>query len=178
MAHQLQAIAVLLVLAAGARTQVRRPFSHKFHLALNLGCESCHKSASSSKLASDNLLPDPSACANCHDEVKIKAPRPSPVATFDHELHGRLRKTCASCHHGIEESEAPSAALFPAMAECLVCHTKIDPPDSCRACHAADMPLKPSNHAASFADTHTAKSLSKAGCALCHGRNFRCQGCH
>ena len=53
----------------------KRPFSHKYHLTQVAACENCHTLATESTKASDNLLPDKSACATCHDEVEIGAPR-------------------------------------------------------------------------------------------------------
>ncbi len=94
------------------------------------------------------------------------------------------KDACTSCHHGIAESEnvphdKPVAAHFPAMADCLVCHNKIDPPDSCEQCHAKPQSgFKPATHTAEFSDKHATKSIEKAECATCHGRKFTCKGCH
>lgn len=95
------------------------------------------------------------------------------------------KNACTACHIGIEESEVivwkpEGKANFPKMADCLVCHTKIDPPDSCQKCHAAQFSLKPASHTPEWVDGHsdTKANIDKSGCAVCHGRNFRCQGCH
>jgi hypothetical protein len=66
------------------------------------------------------------------------------------------------------------------MADCLVCHSQIDPPFSCEFCHAPGDHLKPVSHTPDFIDTHTSGKLKldKSSCAVCHGRTFTCQGCH
>ena len=87
---------------------------------------------------------------------------------------------CAACHRGLEDSDAVSRANMPQMADCLVCHNQIDPPDSCEFCHPKGAHLKPANHVAGFLDMHTNKNsgLDKQSCAVCHGRKFTCLGCH
>ena len=90
----------------------------------------------------------------------------------------------SGCHHGIAESEnvpveKATRAHFPAMADCLVCHNKINPPDSCAKCHVASTPgFKPTTHDAVFSDNHATKNVAKTECANCHGRKFTCKGCH
>jgi hypothetical protein len=94
--------------------------------------------------------------------------------------HNNEPGACQACHRGLEESDRVTAAAMPRMADCLVCHTQIDPPDSCEFCHAKTMTLKPASHTADFLDTHPRKlaSLDKESCAVCHGRKFTCAGCH
>lgn len=90
------------------------------------------------------------------------------------------KNSCTGCHRGMETSDKVTRAALPQMADCLVCHSQISPPDSCTKCHGDDRNLKPANHTPDFIDTHTnpAAKLDKTGCALCHGRVFTCQGCH
>jgi hypothetical protein len=87
---------------------------------------------------------------------------------------------CYACHRGLEDSDRVSAANMPQMADCLVCHNTIEPPDSCAFCHPKDAQLKPVNHVAGFLDTHTNKNLNLdlKSCAVCHGKTFTCLGCH
>ena len=87
---------------------------------------------------------------------------------------------CEACHRGLEVSEKVSRANMPQMADCLVCHNKIDPPFSCEFCHANGMALKPANHVSDFLDTHSRKDakLDRTTCAVCHARKFTCMGCH
>lgn len=217
MAHYIQKVTVLgLVLGLGAVTGAapKRPFSHKYHLTQVSACENCHTQATTSAKAEDNLIPDKSACASCHDEIEIGEPRRTNVQKFNHAKHVAMgsvapliaaavksktylgahapsadslaaaKDACTGCHRGIPESEdvshsKPAGAHFPQMADCLVCHSKISPPDSCRQCHVESTPnFRPTSHAADFADKHSDKSLDKTGCATCHGRKFTCKGCH
>ena len=94
--------------------------------------------------------------------------------------HLNSSNPCAACHRGLDESDAVSKANMPQMADCLVCHNKIDPPDSCQFCHPKNAKLKPVNHTPDFLDTHTRKNsgLDMQSCAVCHGRKFTCLGCH
>jgi hypothetical protein len=171
------------------------PFSHSLHLRLKLDCVTCHAKAAASARVEDNLLPDQSACVKCHKQVAIRAPRRSFVSQFSHQTHLKLgniapvlrtavlkktylgagrphtdaKNACQACH-----GEGQPAM----MADCLVCHSKIDPPESCYYCHAKDAALKPATHTPDFVDVHSGPSIKKEGCAVCHGRRFRCLGCH
>lgn len=88
------------------------------------------------------------------------------------------KSACTSCHRGLAESTAVSRDHFPHMADCLVCHNKIDPPFSCETCHGVDKTLKPAFHTNDYLDSHTRKSMVKQGCSNCHGKKFTCLGCH
>jgi predicted CXXCH cytochrome family protein len=89
---------------------------------------------------------------------------------------------CQACHRGLEESDRVTPAALPQMADCLVCHTAIEAPFSCWDCHAQNAELRPASHTEipHFMDAHSSGKvpLDKATCTLCHGRNFRCMGCH
>ena len=97
-------------------------------------------------------------------------------------IRNRLKtgNSCEACHRGMEESDRVTSAALPQMADCLVCHTGIDPPFSCEQCHVKDAPLKPANHTERFVDAHSSGKLAldKSTCAVCHGRTFTCMGCH
>jgi hypothetical protein len=184
-------------------------FSHKLHLQLVRQCADCHVSASSSVSPAENLLPPASVCKPCHASPEIRAPRVAPVIHFSHVQHLKLgnvarviasaidKKTylsdpddirahlestnpCLACHRGIDTEDRPAASDMPQMADCLVCHTQIDPPFSCEKCHDPKWPgLQPANHhAADFEDKHSTKAIPKQGCTVCHGRTFTCMGCH
>ena len=94
--------------------------------------------------------------------------------------HLDSQNPCQACHRGLEESDQVTPAAMPQMADCLVCHSEIDNPFSCEKCHAKDAQLKPASHDPSFLSSHTSGKLNldKASCVVCHGRNFRCLGCH
>lgn len=87
---------------------------------------------------------------------------------------------CAACHRGLARSEEVSMAAFPHMADCLVCHNQVDPPFSCEKCHTEGQALKPASHRNEWLESHSRKSVvkDKESCAVCHGREFRCLGCH
>ncbi|MBL8175858.1 MAG: hypothetical protein JNK48_14375 [Bryobacterales bacterium] len=137
----------------------------------------------------------------------IRQPSPVRLSKFDHAFHAKFgnvapaiaaaikgdtylgdgasrakhlhtKNACAACHQGIEASTAANGkAHHPPMADCLVCHNKIDPPFSCETCHGTDKALKTAQHTADYLDAHTRKS-EKTGCASCHGKRFSCLGCH
>lgn len=66
------------------------------------------------------------------------------------------RNVCEACHRGLEESDQVTAGAMPKMADCLVCHVKIQVPWSCEECHAKGPELKPASHAQpDFFDTHS-----------------------
>lgn len=94
------------------------------------------------------------------------------------------KDACTGCHRGIAESEnVPHdkivKAHYPQMSDCLVCHNKINPPESCEKCHVAKVPnFRPTSHTAEFGDKHSSKEMAKTECASCHGRKFTCKGCH
>ena len=142
-------------------------------------------------------------------ESNIKQPRRTNLAKFSHQQHlklgnvapllakaidaktylsapGDIRRhlngatACTACHRGLSQSDSVTAAAFPQMADCLVCHNKIDPPFSCTTCHMEGPHLKPANHTPDFLDRHTTGKLNldKTTCAVCHGRQFTCLGCH
>jgi hypothetical protein len=207
LAHLLQGlIGLLFISSAGAAPT----FSHRVHLNQKLTCLTCHTSAPASAKASDNNLPKPEVCAKCHpDGRQIKAPRAMLVTRFNHQLHlkmgniapviaraidngtylsapGDIRdhlgttNSCAACHRALNHSDDVSAGAFPRMADCLVCHNKIDPPFSCVKCHDERANLKPADHTSDFLDRHTKRGTiqAKESCAVCHGRQFTCLGCH
>jgi hypothetical protein len=98
----------------------------------------------------------------------------------DIRRHLNTKNACAACHRGLEQSDAVTHAALPQMADCLVCHNKIDPPFSCETCHSTSAQLKPASHDKNWLDLHaTGKSnMDKTTCAVCHGRKFTCRGCH
>jgi hypothetical protein len=144
------------------------------------------------------------------DEVPaIPAPPATLVVHFSHALHlrmgnvqpllakaidvknylqppGDIRRRlntpnpCEACHRGLEESSQVTRAALPQMADCLVCHARIENPFSCEICHAKDAQLKPPSHVPHFLDLHSTGKLNldKSTCAVCHGREFTCMGCH
>ena len=198
-----------LAAAALAAPQEPKPFSHKLHLKQVGDCGNCHTAANSEK-ASDDLMPGTGSCAACHADVEIKKARATGIAKFSHKLHLALgnpakvlaaaiqsgaylspagdaakwlaasTNACTSCHRGLDESDVVSRMAFPNMADCLVCHPKVDPPFSCGFCHEKGFTLRPATHTKDYLESHANKkaALDKASCAVCHGRKFTCMGCH
>ena len=101
-------------------------------------------------------------------------------APGDIRRHLNGSDACQACHRGLAESDRVTAAAMPQMADCLVCHTDIDNPFSCEKCHAKGAALKPASHLPGFLSDHTSGKLNldKASCVICHGKEFRCLGCH
>lgn len=144
------------------------------------------------------------------ESISIKAPAPSRLNRFPHQKHVNLgaiapillaavrssaylsppgdlaeqlkaaSDSCTACHRGLRTSQAVSRAHFPQMADCLVCHSKIEPPFSCEFCHTPGADLKPASHTPDYLDTHNSGKVKfdKTTCAVCHGRRFTCLGCH
>src|SRR5262249_19135608 len=186
------------------------PFSHRLHLQLQMECTTCHTAALTSSRVQDNLLPSKAVCQKCHQDVTIPGPPTTRVVKFNHSLHlkmgnvaplipaaidrgrylqpaGDIRRhldnttnDCAACHRGMAESEQVTKANLPQMADCLVCHVKIENPFSCEACHGKGADLRPASHVPRWVDIHSDKKRvpDKSTCAVCHGREFSCMGCH
>jgi len=89
--------------------------------------------------------------------------------------------SCTTCHRGLAQSDSVSLAAFPHMADCLVCHSDIDAPFSCEKCHEPNAAIKPAGiHTPDFLESHSRPGAleNKDSCAICHGREFTCLGCH
>jgi len=102
----------------------------------------------------------------------------SPAQPVRKELE--TENACLACHRGLAKSDVSGPANHPQMADCLVCHTSIDPPFSCELCHTTEAKIKPASHTSNFIDLHSNRNakLDKPSCKICHGVGFRCMGCH
>ncbi|MBM3735915.1 MAG: hypothetical protein FJW39_09035 [Acidobacteria bacterium] len=198
-----------MLVAAGTAPAQTKPFSHQFHLKMGLQCGGCHPSAAASSKAADNNLPAQEACRTCHkQDMPVKQPAKLTVSRFSHEFHLKFgdvspliaaavraktylgpvagegpvaaANACLGCHRGIATSDQVGPEVFPHMADCLVCHNKIDNPFSCELCHEPGKHLKPADHTRTYVDTHSTgkMKLDKASCVICHGKKFTCLGCH
>jgi predicted CXXCH cytochrome family protein len=99
----------------------------------------------------------------------------------DIRRHLNTNNPCEACHRGLEESDQVTHAAMPKMADCLVCHSNIENPFTCENCHVKNAAfLKPASHVEHFLDLHSTGKmhLDKTTCAVCHGREFTCMGCH
>lgn len=149
-------------------------FSHTLHADM-AECSTCH-SALESESATDNLLPTPSKCAECHDESDVRSywsldedvdlstyrlPVENRRLYFSHKQHaGGFEMECASCHGAILADEDSG---IPAMDVCSRCHNNADATvpivasaadepmtipatNQCEACHTTLAGLYPENH--------------------------------
>ncbi len=132
-------------------------FSHALHLRMG------------------NVAPFIAAAIDKHNYLQ-----PDAATTGWVRKHLSRGNPCEACHRGLEESTQVTKTALPLMADCLVCHTQIDPPFSCEDCHVKDAALKPATHTEHFVDAHSSGrlKLDKSTCAECHGRTFTCMGCH
>lgn len=167
-------MALLLTSPRGLTAHGDVTFSHALHKDA-VECATCHP-ATESAVATDNLLPAPSVCADCHDEADVRgyysllegddlATYAAPVKDyklyFSHKDHtGTLGMTCLECHVGIVEDEAEGV---PSMDLCYRCHNNADATapivrstatapkrlaatNQCEACHTTLAGLHPENH--------------------------------
>jgi hypothetical protein len=140
-------IHALAPIVAAATALLAQPydFGHRTHLTMRLACVRCHPGApkSTQPPAVGEATFSSDACLDCHGRAILNlrpAPAP-PIAHFNHALHLALKdQTCGACHHGLLETDKVTGALFPSMAECLVCHQQVNPPRSCYRCHEQDDP--------------------------------------
>jgi hypothetical protein len=156
-------------------------FSHRAALEKGAKCLDCH--AATAKSADAKLLFNhklhlalgniAAALAAAIDGGKYLSP------PGDIRKHLNTKDACAACHRGLHQSDALSKTNLPQMADCLVCHDRINPPFSCEKCHtAAAASLKPATHTPEYLDLHTTAKMDKPSCKVCHGVNFQCMGCH
>ncbi|MFH1571671.1 MAG: cytochrome c3 family protein [Gemmatimonadota bacterium] len=156
-------------------------FPHRHHVEVEeLSCGDCHATAVESRASDDNLLPDPAVCKDCHEEGEVPTTWPAREREilFSHQRHaGTLALECQSCHAGVLAE--PLAAALPAMDRCMACHTGVQAPRDCEACHLVELAaLVPASHGAGWRDSHGQQArISDAACVPCHAVSD-CQECH
>lgn len=158
-------------------------------------CAACHDGGSAPAIDTAPLAgrtPETRSYRFDHEfHLGIGNPAPLIAAAIDsgdyHGKPGEARRfldtdnACAACHRGLAESLAVApAAHMPRMGDCIVCHTRVDNPFSCKQCHVEGAELMPADHTREFVDQHSTGKLEldKLSCLPCHGRNFGCMGCH
>jgi hypothetical protein len=101
-------------------------------------------------------------------------------AEGERALLGQASNNCEACHRGLHQNAKVDADVFPHMSDCLVCHSKIEPPFSCETCHDKSVNLMPANHDDKWLDFHASgkAGFDKLSCQPCHGQQFTCRGCH
>ena len=136
LAHFVQAPLALALVLSGllAQTPPLKPFSHKKHLAIG------------------NIAPILAAAIDKGTYLGNPG---------DIRRHLNTTNPCAACHRGMEDSDRVSKINMPQMADCLVCHSKIDPPDSCTFCHVAGAKFRPASHTSDFLDKHKCKAAGR-----------------
>lgn len=119
--------------------------------------------------------PAPLIAAAIDKKTYLGAPRPN-----QRELLKTASNGCETCHLGITTNVKVDASLFPAMSDCLVCHSKIEPPFSCSTCHDQSTKLMPATHNDAWLDFHASgkANFDRPSCQPCHGQRFTCRGCH
>lgn len=163
----------LLLAAIAVRAQPYQ-FSHRTHLTMKLACVRCHPHIPESMAlaATQAQIISEDACGDCHGKAILNlAPAPVPIlAHFSHKLHLSMKPTsaCGACHRGLLESDSITRDLLPRMTECLVCHTEVNPPESCLRCHAAGAQLKPASHTPEFLAAHAGQAGKDPQCRTCH----------
>jgi hypothetical protein len=161
---------------ACAALAAEKPFSHEFHLRMELECVSCHTAAPESRTAADNLLPAQPACARCHDkempvaEAQGGKPKPRLVTKFNHQRHVGLGNVApviaaalqARTYHNSSAGAPPGPALESQLAAAA----------ACTACHRGIAQSTPAD-GASFP--------AMQDCLVCHPKidpPFSCEKCH
>ena len=131
------------------------PFSHSVHIALELGCESCHTNPIASR---ERGLPETATCMACHSTIAAEAPAIRTLAghaaantpvpwqrvyellpgvTWGHGPHLEAGIDCASCHGNVAELEIMRVTTsVTAMASCISCHQEQNASSDCTVCHA------------------------------------------
>ena len=172
-------------------------FSHAHHVTeLGAACIDCHKGASTSTKASDNLRSNHESCVGCHEEQinnacaychkdttnMHAAAAPERDIAFSHKQHIEMTDVaCTTCHQGLEKADYAGPANMPVMASCTTCHNDIRATKTCEACHTNFVNLIPDDHlVADFKKDH--KRFTRLGslevrCVTCHSQDF-CAGCH
>lgn len=159
-------------------------FSHRLHVEKEeLKCRDCHAAAWSSTQASDDLMPTPAACADCHDpgQVSTTFPAAGRNIRFAHRHHVEtLKMSCEQCHAGAGQREAPAGVeALPLMSTCMGCHNAEAARSECESCHLQPRAeLKPGSHQPGWKASHGPEArLGDSSCLPCH-RVSECQECH
>jgi hypothetical protein len=129
------------------------PYSHKTHLALGLGCDSCHENADPGEYMG---FPAESFCMGCHRGIKADSPyiaklaaaardkKPMPwtrvyrlpnYVYFSHRVHTTAGTPCETCHGPVRERDVLTREVVHSMKSCMACHDATKARNDCGACH-------------------------------------------
>ncbi|RQV93840.1 hypothetical protein EH220_07890 [bacterium] len=166
-------------------------FQHGLHA--DMDCADCHTNAKTSTSGHDNLFPTHDQCMDCHDvesdnecaTCHIGEPDSGPAIffyseKFNHAAHADAGVACATCHQNLDGLvTADVMGHFPAMAECMQCHTEKLVTNDCAMCHMPEDELRPRDHKLDWLTLHGAAAAeSQNDCAMCHSIANDCQSCH
>ncbi len=149
------------ILASPEEPAGERWFSHKKHVGdESLECASCHTKAAKGDEA--GMPTGLKKCMSCHETLDESRPAGRKLADlvgekpawvratsipaevkFSHKAHVDKEIACATCHVGVEKSEAVSTSLRVSMATCMACHEQKKAPADCRSCHESIDPRAP-----------------------------------
>lgn len=158
--------ALWLLCGCGLPAAAQKPFSHALHLGLKLACVTCHVKAPSSTKASDNLMPSPALCRQCHDrDMPVREPRSLFVSKFNHQAHVRMGNVATVVATAIDQGKylSPVPAGY---------RGRLDTKTACAGCH----------HGIEQSETVDGSNFPRmADCLVCHSEidaPFSCEKCH
>jgi len=190
---------VILIVVTTVRSSLKGEplrFDHKKHVVeVGMECAACHTGATQSTNGMDQLIPDMSVCAECHD-VETESgcvtchPDPNNVAplahagkgyeAFSHKLH-TAATSCETCHM-VQSAKADQGLKYPGMMECATCHTSKGVNPACQQCHTSGQVSAPASHKVDWQKAHGEEAqFNRAECAMCHeapGAQSSCTKCH
>ncbi|MBI3070902.1 MAG: cytochrome C [Deltaproteobacteria bacterium] len=157
-------------------------FPHRLHLERNIGCETCHKGITKTKLASRAHLPEMATCLTCHTGKKAPSRCATcHIATPDDRVvtryaEGDLRPAgiFRNDRHDPDWIRSHRNVAKPDQSYCMNCHAQ----SYCLECHAGIR--KPMQvHQNDFLLLHAmAARKNQPDCQSCHRDQSFCAGCH
>ncbi len=161
-------------------------FPHGLHVVeMGTECSVCHGAAETSLQSTDQLVPDPSVCQECHEgSMGYEKPAPGPpwIAHFPHQVHLNQGVSCVVCHG---DSANPT---LPAMATCMTCHNGTRAPATCLTCHEEEDPKFARYHPPGWLSLHGDFARTRIPtCQMCHAPTQAlanpspspaCENCH
>ena len=181
--------AAVSVYSSGNREYEPIIFSHDLHVAENgMECTDCHAEIMKTGLGKRSMpdhdicgecheVDDDDACGTCHknpDEPEAMPPIPGKYDGFAHTQHPDLK--CSKCHSLVINGKFDPE--IPEMADCQMCHAKMNGPLECKVCHLGETPLPIDHKFASWHQDHGMEaSVGTSDCSQCHDQSS-CGDCH
>jgi hypothetical protein len=130
-------------------------FPHNTHIALEIGCETCHEGVTTGPVAG---LPSVRTCMICHESIATDRPRIQQITQmrdkgvdlawsrvygysseahvkFNHAPHIRRNVQCATCHGDLSQMTVAERVVDQNMGFCVNCHNENQAPVDCMTCH-------------------------------------------